>query len=145
MPAWLLDINVLVARQDVDHEHHERVARWWHQRTADGWATCPLTENGFVRILGHPSYPGWPGTPERAAAALSRLIAAIPGHQFLPDEISLLDLSVVPSLEGVGPRALTDLYLLALAVHHGAVFATLDARIQPGLVPGGPAAFVVIR
>lgn len=144
MPAWLFDINVLVARQDVDHEHHERVARWWHQHAADGWATCPLTENGFVRILGHPSYPGWPGTPERAAAALRQLMVAIPGHRFLPDEISLLDRSAVPSLEGVGPRALTDLYLLALAVHHGAAFATLDARIQPELVPGGPAAFRII-
>jgi toxin-antitoxin system PIN domain toxin len=144
MSAWLLDINVLVARQDVEHEHHERVARWWHQQLSDGWATCPLTENGFVRILGHPSYPGWPGTAGRAADALRKLIATVPGHRFLPDEISLLDLSFVPSLEGVGPRALTDLYLLALAVHHGVTFATLDARIQPELVPGGPAAFGVI-
>lgn len=144
MPVWLPDVNVLVARQDVEHEHHKRVARWWHRQAADGWATCPLTENGFVRILGHPSYPGWPGTPQRAAAALRQLMAAIPGHRFLSDEISLVDLSVLPSLEGVGPRALTDLYLLALAVHHGAVFATLDTRIRPELVPGGPAAFGLI-
>lgn len=92
-------------------------------------ATCPITENGFVRIFGQPSYPGWPGTPERAAAALRRLIAAVPGHRFLPDEISLLDTSIFPTLEFVGPRVLTDLYLLALAVYHGARFATLDARI----------------
>jgi hypothetical protein len=144
MPVWLFDVNVLIARQDVEHEQHERVAHWWHQHAAEGWATSPLTENGFVRILGHPSYPGWPGTPERAAAALRRLIATIPGHRFLPDEISLLDVSAVSSLEGVRPRALTDLYLLALAVHHGAAFATLDARIKPDLVPGGPAAYTVI-
>lgn len=141
---WLLDINVLIARQDADHENHDRAARWWHQHAADGWATCPITENGFVRILGQPSYPGWPGTPERAAAALRRLIATAPGHRFLPDEISLLDTSILPSLQAVGPRALTDLYLLALAVHHGAVFVTLDARIQPALVSGGPAAYTVI-
>ena len=144
MPVWLLDINVLIARQDADHEHHDRVARWWQQHAADGWATCPLTENGFVRILGQPSYPGWPGTPERAAGALRRLIAAIPGYRFLPDEISLLEASILPSLQGVSARALTDLYLLAVAVHHGAAFATLDARIKPDLVPGGRAAYIVI-
>lgn len=144
MRPWLLDINVLIARADADHQHHDRAARWWHQHTAEGWATCPLIENGFVRILGQPSYPGWPGTPERAAAALRKLIAAIPGHRFLPDEISLLNTSLLPSLQGVGPRALTDLYLLALAVHHGAAFATLDARVNPSLVPGGLPAYVVI-
>lgn len=144
MPAWLLDINVLIARHDADHEHHERAARWLHQDVVGGWATCPLTENGFVRILGQTSYPGWPGTPERAAAALRRLIVAIPGHRFLPDEVSLLDVSIIPSLRGVGARALTDLYLLALAVVHGVGFATLDARVDPGLVHGGPAAYRVI-
>jgi toxin-antitoxin system PIN domain toxin len=144
MPTWLLDINVLIARQDADHEHHDRTARWLHQHSADGWATCPITENGFVRILGQASYPGWPGTPERAATALRKLIAAIPGHRFLADEISLLDAAILPSLQGVGPRALTDLYLLALAVHHGARFATLDARINPDLVSGGRSACQVI-
>jgi uncharacterized protein len=71
----------------------------------------------------------------------------VPGHRFLQDEISLLDLSSLPSLQAVGPRApraLTDLYLLALAVHHGVVFVTLNARIQPALVSGGPAAYTVI-
>jgi uncharacterized protein len=144
MAAWLLDINLLIARGDADHVHHDRTARWLHQNAADGWATCPLTENGFVRILGQPTYPGWPGTPERSAAALRKLIAALPGHCFLPDEISVLDASILPSLLGVGTRALTDLYLLALAVHHGVRFATLDARINPGLVPGGTAAYLVI-
>jgi uncharacterized protein len=144
MAVCLLDINVLIARQDADHEHHHRVARWLHHSIKDGWATCPLTENGFVRILGQSSYPGWPGTPERSAAALRQLIAAIPNHHFLPDEISLLDTSVLPSLRGVGARALTDLYLLALTVHHGAWFATLDARIDPALVPGGAGAYQVI-
>jgi hypothetical protein len=144
MAVWLLDINLLIARGDADHVHHSRVAVWLHQRAADGWATCPLTENGFVRILGQPSYPGWPGTPERSAAALRKLIVALPGHRFLPDEISVLDAAILPSLLGVGPRALTDLYLLALAVHHGAQFATLDARINPSLVPGGAAAYMVV-
>ncbi|MCL4181208.1 MAG: hypothetical protein KJ072_26125, partial [Verrucomicrobia bacterium] len=73
-----------------------------------------------------------------------QLIAAIPNHHFLPDEISLLDTSVLPSLRGVGARALTDLYLLASAVHHGARFATLDARIDPALVPGGAGAYQII-
>lgn len=144
MSIKLLDLNVLIARQDADHEHHERVCRWMRDDLDDGWATCPLTENGFVRILGHSSYPGWAGNPERAAIALRRLIAVLPGHAFLADEVSLLDTTILPSLAGVGSRSLTDLYLLALALHHGVVFATLDARINPGLVPGGPAAFLVV-
>ena len=144
MSAWLLDINVLIARQDADHEHHARASQWLNANAAAGWATCPVTENGFVRILGQPSYPGWPGTPEAAAKVLRGLIASIPGHRFLPDEISLLDHAVFPSLQGVGARAVTDLYLLALAVHHGVRFATLDSRINPALIAGGPATYELL-
>lgn len=144
MPAHLLDINVLIARADADHQHHDRAALWMQRNLKGEWATCPLTENGFIRILGHPSYPGWPGTPQRSALALRKLIATVPGHRFLPDAISILDSSSVSSLKDLNPRALTDVYLLALAVFHGFQFASLDAHIEPRLVTGGPKAYVHI-
>ncbi len=144
MTTWLLDINVLIARQDASHEHHSRVAGWLTGQRGASWATCPITENGFIRILGHSSYPGWPGKPEKAAAALRHLISALPGHRFFPDEISLLDPKSLSDWRGVPSRAVTDLYLLGLAVHHKARFATLDTHMNPRLVPGGPDAHFVI-
>ena len=144
MSAWLLDINVLIARQDADHQHHESVARWMHAQSGSGWATCPITENGFVRILGQPTYPGWPGTPQLSATALRQLIETIPGHEFLPDEVSILDPGLAASFKDVAAREVTDLYLLALAVHHGVRFATMDARINASLISGGAKAYYVI-
>lgn len=143
--VYLVDINVLIARLDTAHEHHERTVQWWHRNVVDGWATCPITENGFIRILGRPSYPGWPGTPERSAAALRQLIVALPGHCFFSDEISLLNTSLFPTFNKVPPPQLTDLYLLALAVHHNAKFVSHDRRIRTQRIPGGAEAFVAIK
>lgn len=137
----LLDVNVLIARADAAHVHHQAVAAWMNRHAAAGWATCPLTENGMIRIFGQPAYPAGPGDPHRALFSFQRLLA-IPGHRFLPDDFSLPD--GVPSLKSVTSAQLTDLYLLALAVRHNARFLTLDRRIDPSLVPGGAAAYVQI-
>lgn len=132
----LLDVNVLIARADDSHVHHNLAKSWMATQTG-GWATCPITENGLLRILGNPKYPGnGAGSPEGAAVALRGMIAAVPGHRFLPDNISLVQ--VLPSLSGIRSAHLTDVYLLALAIDHGARFLTLDRRIDPALVPGGP-------
>ena len=140
----LIDVNVLIARADPEHEHHAAAVRWMARHAAEGWITCPLTENAFVRILGHPSYPGGPGSPERAASLLRRLLR-IPGHDFWPDDVSLLDAVVFPSLAGVHSSDLTDLYLLALAVQHEAQFVTFDTRVDPALIDGGTDALHRIR
>lgn len=138
----LLDVNVLIARADAAHMHHGAVASWMKRHGSSGWATCPLTENGMLRILGQPSYPGGPGSPEGALISF-RSILSIPGHRFFADDFSLPD--GIPSLKGVTSSQLMDLYLLALAVRHGARFLTLDRRIDPTLVPGGAAAYVQIK
>lgn len=135
----LLDVNILIARADSAHPHHAIVAQWMADHAAGGWATCPLTENGMLRILGHPNYPRGPGSPEAAWVSL-RKILAIPGHRFLPDDFSLPE--ALPTLKGVSSGQLTDLYLVALAVRNDARFLTLDQRIDPRLVPGGAAAYV---
>ncbi len=139
----LLDVSVLVALCDTAHEFHDEAGTWFNGARADGWATCPLTENGLVRILGHPSYPGGPGAPARARPLLHAL-TRIAGHVFWADDLSLCDTNVFPSLAGTSASSLTDLYLLALAVQHGARFTTFDRRIDPGVLPGGAGALVRI-
>ena len=106
-----------------------------------GWATCPLTENAFLRILSQRSYPRTLGSPTEARRVLRRLLAS-PGHQFWPDDLSLADTRHFPALPE--SKALTDLYLLALAVKHGGRLATLDAGIDASIIPGGPAALLVL-
>ena len=139
----LLDVSVLIALCDSAHEFHDEASAWFRQIQPDGWATCPLTENGLVRILGHPSYPGGPGSPAKARPLLQALVRT-PGHSFWSDEISIGDSAAFPSLARTTAANLTDLYLLALAVHHGAAFATFDRRIDPAVLPGGAAALVQV-
>lgn len=141
--AWLLDINVLIARVDPNHEFHARVRAWLKPRSVQGIVTCPLTENGFLRIYGHPKYPGGPGSPGQARLDL-QAIRALPHHQFVGDTLSIADTTLFPSLQGASSKALTDLYLLALAAAHGHQFATFDQEIHAELVEGGVKALELI-
>jgi toxin-antitoxin system PIN domain toxin len=86
----LLDVNVLVALFDPDHVHHEPAHRWFEDHRRFGWATCPLTENGLVRVLAHPAYSLSAVPP---AVILERLEAFCGSgeHVFWPDDISLRD------------------------------------------------------
>ncbi|CAN5772738.1 DNA-binding protein [soil metagenome] len=138
----LLDANVLIALGDAEHEHGAAALRFFeNEAVPGGWATCPLTENAFLRILGQSSYPRTPGSAAEARRLLLRLLAA-PGHQFWPDDISLSDTRSFPALPAA--KHLTDLYLLALAVKHGGRFGTFDTGLDTSLLPGGPAAYHVI-
>lgn len=141
--AFLLDINVLIARVDPAHEHHERARIWLDARQGVQIVTCPLTENGFVRIYGHPSYPGGPGSPALALEEL-RAIRSMTCHRFVGDTLSIDDPVAFHSLAGIGPREVTDLYLLALAVRHRMSFVTFDSSISAERVVGGADALAVI-
>jgi len=139
----LLDINVLIALCDPAHPHAAAARRFFNiSLTRDGWATCPLIENGFLRILGSRKYPGGPGSPQAARPILAGLLAT-PGHQFWPDDLTLMAGGVFPNLPT--SEDITDVYLLALAVKHCARFATFDAGIHTVLVPGGPQAFHLLN
>jgi toxin-antitoxin system PIN domain toxin len=137
----LLDINILIALGDQSHVHHRRARAWFLSPRCEAWATCPLTENGFIRILGHPSYPDFGGGTEDARSILRALTDA-PGHQFWPDDLTLVDEAAFPRLPA--SKQLTDLYLLALSARRGGQFATLDQRIDSALVPGGASAYFPI-
>lgn len=129
----LLDVNVLIALLDADHVHHARARDWLRTHATAGWASCPITQNGCVRILSQPAYPN----PLPTAAVIERLAGATrhPRHQFWPDDLSILDRGVVEHRHIHGPRQVTDLYLVALAVHHKGRFATFDDAIPINAVP----------
>jgi len=137
----LLDVNVLLARLDLNHAWHPRASDWFRAQSIDALLSCPLTENGFLRIFSNPSYPSGPGSMSKAVATL-RAFQSLPGHRFLADDFSILSPGV--DLTDAAPSQLTDLYLLALAVRNDAKFVTLDTRIDPARVEGGTKALVVI-
>jgi hypothetical protein len=133
--AALLDVNVLLALFDPDHVHHDPAHGWLAENRGDGWATCPLTENGLVRILSNPNYSGRRTTVQDAVDRLATFRTS-GGHEFWPDSVSLCQegLFVFPHVSGY--RQLTDVYLLALAVQHGGRLATFDHGIRPDAVAG---------
>ncbi|MCW1922261.1 hypothetical protein OKA05_06830 [Luteolibacter arcticus] len=138
----LADIPVLIALADPRHEHHAAARSWLAAHPGMGLATCVLTENGFLRIYGHPSYPHGPGSPEKALLDL-KAYRARRGYHFLPCDLSFDDPSLT-SLAGLTPQRLTDVYLVALALKYGIRFATLDANIPAKLVARGSQAVEVI-
>lgn len=129
----LLDVNVLIALLDSDHVDHERVRLWIDTEIVHGWASCAITQNGFVRIVSQPRYPN-PVAPARAIATLARA-AATQHHEYWPCAISLLDERLIDRSKLHGHRQVTDAYLLALATTNGGRFATLDQSIPIDSVP----------
>ena len=130
----LLDVNVLIALLDADHSLHARATEWFGSHAREGWASCPIAQNGCVRIMSHPGYPN--ALP--VEAIIDRLAEACRGnhHEFWHDDISLLDEERFDASRIHGPRQLTDLYLLALAVRHGGRFVTFDQTIAVNAVKG---------
>jgi hypothetical protein len=123
----LLDINVLIALLDADHALHQRAWEWFSRNAPNGWTSCPITQNGCVRIMSHPGYPN--ALPVNAVMERLREATQNPYHEFWTDDISLLDPQIADGRRIHGPRQLTDLYLLALAVSRGGRFVTFDASI----------------
>ena len=130
----LYDVSALIALLDENHPDHDAVFLWFNLNIEQGWASCPLTQNGCLRIFSQPSYP----RPLSLTEAYELLLAAAstPYHQFIADDISLLDDTLVRYSDLSGYRQLTDVYLLALAVAHGARLVTLDTSIPLGAVRG---------
>ncbi len=141
--TFLLDVNVLIALIDPTHVSHGHVHQWFAGQGAASWATCPITENGLVRIVGNPKYRNSPGSPAMVAAALAGL-RRLPGHIFWADDISLVDPAYVDGARLLNSVQITDTYLLALAVAHGARLATMDRGIVTTAVHGGQGALHLI-
>lgn len=143
MTRGLLDVNVLIALLDPEHVDHRRARDWLSEEIRFGWASCALTQNGFVRIVSQPRYPG-SVSPSQAIEKLRRATST-EYHEFWPCSISLLEDRHVNSSHVHGPRQVTDIYLLALAVEHGGRLVTLDGSIPLSAVPGaGPEHLVIV-
>ena len=133
----LLDVNVLIALLDAAHIHHQRASQWLEQSLHHGWASCPLTQNGCLRIMAQPAYPQ--ALPLAAVAQRLGQAAATPAHLFIADDYSLLDADSLHWPQLLGHRQVTDAYLLGLAVRHGCRFVSFDARVNLAVAPGAKA------
>jgi uncharacterized protein len=138
----LLDISVLIALCDPNHVDHQRVTTWFQKTGAKAWVSCPITENGFVRVLSNPSYPGLSGSVS-AAVSLLQTLRRHKGHAFWPDDYSIVD-GTLDLSRAIGHRQITDLYLLGLAAKRKAKFSSLDTRIPAHLVHDGPNTYEII-
>lgn len=131
MKAALLDLNVLVALLWPDHEHHLAAIRWLKDRPASArWATCPLTQLGFIRIVSNPAFSKEALSPVNAAMLLARNLDDNPNHEFWPDSLPVP--RVIQDFGGrlQGYRQVTDAYLLTLAAESKGVFATFDSGLR---------------
>ena len=138
----LLDVNVLIALLDAAHIHHQRATQWLEQALHHGWASCPLTQNGCLRIMAQPGYQQ--PQPLRTLVAMLARSTAAPFHEFWPDDVSLLDAARFEHGHIHSPRQLTDLYLLALAMRHGGRLVTFDRRMPLSAVPGASEEHLVV-
>lgn len=126
--GFLLDVNVLVALAWPAHDAHAKVHAWLSIHAPSGWATCPLTQSAFVRILSNPAFSPNSLSP-RDALALLQTNLSHPAHQFWPDELSLVQALSSLASQLNGHQQITDAYLLGLAMHRAGKLATLDKSI----------------
>ncbi len=134
MRRALLDVNVLLALLDAGHTAHERALDWVRSERGPSWASCSITQNGFVRTISQPRYP----QPVPVSAAVAKLASRCSGddHEFWPCDVSLLDPGAVHRSSLLGTRQVTDAYLLALAVAHGGRLVTFDTSLPLTAVVG---------
>jgi toxin-antitoxin system PIN domain toxin len=142
--TYLLDVNVLIALIDPAHVAHDAAHEWFGSVGNKDWATCPMTENGVLRIVGHPKYPNTPGSPA-AVAAIVAALRELAGHHFWTDDLSLVSAASVDPSKILTSGQVTDTYLLALAKAHGGKLATFDRRISIAAVNGGKASLHIIK
>ena len=123
----LLDVNVLIALLDSDHASHGAAMSWFAEHAREGWASCPITENGCIRTMSNASYPN--ALPVKAVMKHLADACNEDVHEFWSDKISLLNPGVFDWTRIHGSRQLTDIYLLALAVSHEGRFVTFDGKV----------------
>lgn len=127
MSVSLLDLNVLIALAWPSHVHHDQAHDWFSRHSSEEWATCPLTELGFVRISSNPKIIPEAVLPQQAMQVLGQMVAH-EHHVFWPDDLRLDD-SRIPVSNILGHRQLTDAYLLGLAIRKKGKLVTLDEAV----------------
>jgi toxin-antitoxin system PIN domain toxin len=94
----------------------------------EGWATCPVTESGFVRVSSNARVIPDARTPAQAIDLLRRM-RSLPGHVFWDDDVSAAAAHAGPYSRVVGHRQVTDAHLLTLAMRRGGRLATFDRGV----------------
>ena len=128
MRRYLLDTNILIALFWPSHERHELAVKWFVEHRGNGWATCPLTQAGFVRITSNPAFSRDAVRPCEAIQVLSANTAS-KDHEFWPDELPFDRATAFAGVRLLGHQQVTDAYLYGLAIRNGGILATLDKRI----------------
>ncbi|WP_027167876.1 TA system VapC family ribonuclease toxin [Mesorhizobium sp. WSM3224] len=141
--TFLLDVNVLIALIDPGHIAHDDAHGWFEVTGNAAWATCPITENGVLRIVGNQKYPNSPGSPAVVAQIVTKL-RALQGHSFWPDDLSLVGSGDIDAAKILTSAQVSDTYLLALAKAHGGQLASFDRRLSAAAVKGGKSALHLI-
>jgi toxin-antitoxin system PIN domain toxin len=121
----LLDVNVLIALAWPNHVHHELALRWFKEQEVWGWATCPTTQSGFVRVSSNRQVLPNAKSPQEALLLLRR-ITALPHHIFWADDIAMAHSQLIAPRKIQGHRQVADAHLLALSLRQDGRLATLD-------------------
>jgi toxin-antitoxin system PIN domain toxin len=138
----LLDVSCLLSLMDEDHVQNIRARAWWSRDADHGWASCALTQNGYVRISSQRTY----SNPQTLAIAIARLRLQVEksDHQFWPEDISIADPKTFDHAYILGPSQITDVYLLGLAVKNGGRLVTFDRGLPIRAVRGAEAKHLVV-
>jgi len=144
LSVYLLDVNVLIAMAWPRHKNHGAVQAWLSAESKRGWATCPFTQAGFVRIISNPAFSRDALAPEQALSLLAANLQH-PAHEFWPAALTV-NQALAKVAKVVGHQQITDAYLFGLAIHNKGILATLD-RAADSLVPAnmGRSRIEVIR
>ncbi len=142
---WLFDVNTLIAIADSSHVFHEAIHRWLAVCAERTWATCPITENGMVRVLSQPAYRGGARTPTEAIVSLRAMTEARQWkHTFWADDFSICDARLILAERIAGAKQLTDVYLAALARKKGGRLVTFDTAVAWQAIRGGTADLIEV-
>jgi toxin-antitoxin system PIN domain toxin len=136
--AFLLDVNVLIALLWPAHEAHARAQRWFGKNADQGWATCAMTQAGFVRIVSNPAFSRLVVSPRDAMEVLQGSLQHR-AHRFWVEDIGITEAVAQTGRRLTGHQQVTDAYLLGLATHKKGRLATLDASVA-SLLPDQSAA-----
>lgn len=123
-----MDVNLLIALAWPNHIHHEVAHRWLQSIRPEKWATCPLTQNGFVRISSNPSAIEDAVSPLDAVKVLRKFMAHA-DHVFVDEDLPLPS-DHFESMFVTGHRQVSDAYLLSLCIEKGIRLSTLDTGVK---------------
>ena len=143
MAPYLLDVNVLIALLWRTHESHEKTHSWFAQASQAGWATCPFTQAGCIRILSNPAFSRNAASPQQALKLLTVNLNH-PSHIFWPDDLAFGDAVAPMERLLVGHKQVSDAYLLGLAIRRKARLVTLDRTVSALLTKEKQTALLVL-